>query len=63
MQQNNLERQITWMKDNPGPNYEPKKIGTRWGIDGVKFSMRVKLHAVESKPMKSFNFCRRQRKS
>jgi hypothetical protein len=47
------------MKDNPGPNYEPIKIGTRLGIDGVKFSMGIKLDAVESKPLLSFNFCRR----
>jgi hypothetical protein len=55
MQQNNLERQITWMKDYPGPNYDPKKIGTRLGIDAVKYSMGVKLEAIDRNQSACFN--------
>jgi hypothetical protein len=49
MQRNQLEQTIVDLKENPGPRYNPIKLGTRLGADAVKFSIAQKLDAIQGK--------------
>jgi hypothetical protein len=49
MQKNPMEQFVVDFKQNPGPRYNPTKIGTRLGTDAVKFSIAHRLTAVEGK--------------